>query len=649
MGFLNPGYDDDYRIQSMPGTTDVPAAGALEGSLSAIPKGIASGFTKMYGLESDLADSSAGKYLSYVPGFNLGNLIFDEDRKRGDAAAQIVGEWGATGQDPRVTGTVGRIAAGTSEGLTIGATGGLVGPWGAAALLGATEGHASYKEGVTQGLNPGAALDQATLTGLFSAAGALVPMKFGSTALTSILGGGAANVGLGAAQRGLTSAALEADGYPEQAKQYRIFDGEAMAADAILGGAFGAMGHFAHPDSPALTSPADVDVALAVSAEDHFNRSAPGIPTDPVTATLHADTMAEAIHSLANGDLPDVRPERAQQLVDNVIPDPMQSLAAPVPPEYYYVETRGSERFHGTSQAMPGDMPNNDYAMSGDNRNIFGQGFYTTDAADVAHGYMSKGRGNDPVLYQIKERPGVKLYDMEAPISSEIMDIAKGVFGDLLPIEDVNGRPIKNLREMYNEFRAESSYNDLSRDDVQEIFDSFRYELEKMGYNGFRHIGGMTSSKYQPHDVRIYWTPEDHLDVSRANLADYRKVKTPEKPSPLHEAALEDLPGYADAIHEVPRMELPPETVPPPKVEPEPAPAAAGEAKPQPDVPLDPYHADALEHLVHNYPDETYLTEDGREVSYRQMADEMQKQRNEADTFAKLHDVAAACAARNGV
>lgn len=446
MGFLNPGYDDDYRIQSMPGTTDVPAAGMLEGSLSAIPKGLASATAKLYDLGADISDSAAGKYLRFTPGFAQLQGLSQEDRQRADAQAKVIGEWGATGLDPRVTGTVGRIATGTTEGLAIGSVGAVAGPWGAATLLGATEGHASYKEGVAQGLNPGAALDQATITGLFSAAGALVPMKFGSTATASILGGGAANIGLGAAQRGFTSAALEADGYPEQAKQYRIFDGEAMAADAILGSAFGAMGHFMHPDSPSRTSPADVDVALAVSAEDHFNRSGPGVPVDPVTATLHADTMAAAMRSLADGDLPDVPPERAQQLVDNVIPDPM----------------------HDTAQ-------------------------------------------------------------------------------------------------------------------------------------------------------------------------------------PLHEAALEDLPGYADAIHEVPRVEMPPETVPPPKVEAAPEPKAAGESAQAPDVPLDPFHADALDHLVHNYPDETYLTDDGREVSYRQMADEMQKQRNEADTFAKLHDVAAACAARNGV
>lgn len=598
MGFLNPGYDDDYRIQSMPGTTDVPAAGALEGSLSAIPKGLASATAKLYDLGADISDSAAGKYLRFTPGFAQLQGLSQEDRQRADAQAKVIGEWGATGADPRVTGTVGRIAAGTTEGLAIGSVGAVAGPWGAAALLGATEGHASYKEGVTQGLNPGAALDQATLTGLFSAAGALVPMKFGSTALTSILGGGAANIGLGAAQRGLTSAALEADGYPEQAKQYRIFDGEAMAADAILGGAFGAMGHFTHPDSPSRTSPADVDTALAMSAEDHFNRSGPGIPTDPATATLHADTMAAAMRSLADGDLPDVPPERAQQLVDNVIPDPMHSWASALPPSVV-------RAYHGTTTTF------GDKFSLGEG---IGPHFGTIEQASK----FAVGEGGHirPVDLHFKNTLRLPDGGWENPSMLLLKLEREGVISEdeMLPTVPFRGRAATPEEHAADVAAVRSLIQSKG-------YDSIVYRNEHEGEG----------------DSYIALNPDEQVQSSVAPK------------NVLHEAALEDLPGYADAIHEVPRMELPPETVPPPKVEPEPPLAAAGEVKPQPDVPLDPFHADALDHLVHNYPDETYLTDDGREVSYRQMADEMQKQRNEADTFAKLHDVAAACAARNGV
>lgn len=447
MGVFNLSEDEQARIDAMPGTSEVPPAGALEGLLSAIPKAVTGGVIKVGQMGNDLANTGAGYsfFESPSPDALIAHLQRPEPDtdayKQAAAATKIAADWAATGQDPRVTGTAGRIVHGTAEGLTIGVGGNAVaGPWGAAALLGSTYAHADYVQGRADGLDENTALERAGLTGVTAAAGAFLPLKYGKTVLQSIVGGAAANVTLGAAQRGLTSEVLTANGYHDMASQYRIFDGEAVAADTILGAAFGAYGHTVSR----RVSPADVDAAAAVAAEDHFNRSAPGVPTDPATATAHADTMAAALRSLADGDLPDIPPERAQQLVDNVLPDPAREATAD-----------------------------------------------------------------------------------------------------------------------------------------------------------------------------------------------------------LHEAAQLELPGFESAAADIKPIELPPEEVPPPKAEP--APAPAGESAKAPDVPLDDFHGEMLDHLVHNFGDETYVTEDGREVTYREMANEMQKQRNEADSFAKLHEVAAACAARNGV
>src|SRR5690348_9074447 len=73
-----------------------------------------------------------------------------------------------------------------------------------------------------------------------------------------------------------------------------------------------------------------MDAAAAVATEERFNRSAPGVPTDPQAATLHADTMADAMRALADGDLPDVPADRAQALVDNVVADPIHEMVAPL-------------------------------------------------------------------------------------------------------------------------------------------------------------------------------------------------------------------------------------------------------------------------------------------------------------------------------
>lgn len=187
-----------------------------------------------------------------------------------------------------------------------------------------------------------------------------------------------------------------------------------------------------------------------------------------------------------------------------------------------YVPTRGGdERFHGTSRAI--DSLSDDYAMSGENRNIYGQGFYTTDAIDVAAGYMKKGKGRDPNLYSVKAKD-VPLVDMESAMTPEMKGMLRNSMGDAFPEENhVTGKPITTLREAFDEFRAESRDNGLTRDDVQEVLDSIRYNLEQEGYRGYRHVGGELTGA-TPHDVRIYWNPESDVSIASARIADFAKA-----------------------------------------------------------------------------------------------------------------------------
>lgn len=330
MGFLNPGPDDEYRIasQAQGGTSDVPGAGVFEGLGTAAFKGLGSAETKLVQTADGIGDSESGRgvkdYFSMMLGASTRTLLSpdqqDEARNEAAAAQKVVASWSATGQDPRETGVLGRIAAGTTENLSIGAIGAAAGgPWGAAALLGGTQGYSDYLQNKQDGLDDQTAMEKAGITGGFSAAGAFIPMKFGNNLFTSVAGGAGVNLVTGAASRAATSAVLEANGYKDMAAQYRVFDGEAMASDAILGAAFGAHGYLAHRGA---ALPADVDAALATQSEEHFNRSAPGIPTTPDVANAHVDTMRDAIDALARGDEPDVRSDIAQKLADNSLPDP---------------------------------------------------------------------------------------------------------------------------------------------------------------------------------------------------------------------------------------------------------------------------------------------------------------------------------------
>lgn len=188
--------------------------------------------------------------------------------------------------------------------------------------------------------------------------------------------------------------------------------------------------------------------------------------------------------------------------------------------EKFYDTRNSGERFHGSSNEIVSIT--DDYALNGDSRNIYGQGFYTTDAADISNGYMKKGRGGTPTLYKIEEINDPKMYNMEAPLSDDLKKQAETIFGDLYRTENgETGAPITNMRELFDEVRAESRGEGYSRDDVQELFDSMRYTLEQGGFNGYEHLGGANTGN-KAHNVKIYWTPEKHIKSTKVDIGEYK-------------------------------------------------------------------------------------------------------------------------------
>ena len=187
-------------------------------------------------------------------------------------------------------------------------------------------------------------------------------------------------------------------------------------------------------------------------------------------------------------------------------------------------DTRGTGvRLHGTSRPLPGGGPTNDGVYRGNVLNIYGQGFYTTDAADIAAGYTRKGQGGEPTLYEIAEHSPVRLYDMNALMEPEVQSMAKRVLDDLARDENTEtGERITTLAQLFDEARAESRYEGVSADELQERFDGIRYNLEDMGYRGFAHVGGGKTGN-QAHKVNIYWYPEDDLSVTRSELSRFEE------------------------------------------------------------------------------------------------------------------------------
>lgn len=311
-----------------------------------------------------------------------------------------------------------------------------------------------------------------------------------------------------------------------------------------------------------------------------------------------------------------------------------------------YVNTRGGdERFHGTSH--PIDSLSDDYAMSGDSRNIYGQGFYTTDAADVAGGYMRKGRGGQPTLYRVNAKD-VRLFDMESTMTPEIEGMLRNSMGDSFPEENhVTGKPITTLREAFDEFRAESRDNGLTRDDVQEVFDSVRYNLEQDGYRGYRHEGGNNTGAIA-HDVRIFWSPESDVSLQDARIAEFaravddlRSARTPPEPStqPNH-AAFHEARAEAEAAKSQPVSEKTAPHEEPGKQST--APATGESAHPGPEA----THLDAaINEILRTNPDQMVQL-DGMESPVRaaDLLDRLREEAAQETKEASLLEVAAQCA-----
>lgn len=260
-----------------------------------------------------------------------------------------------------------------------------------------------------------------------------------------------------------------------------------------------------HITATAVKDQQAVDAARVQVLNEAITRSLPEHPE------AYAEVM-KASDEIAAGRMPDVQE-----------PPDQRSVVLNKAGEQFYDTRGGNERFHGTGK--PIESLSNEYALSGDSRNIYGQGFYTTDAADISAGYMKKG-GKNAALYSV-DHSDVKLLDMEKPVAPDIETILKNNMGDGFPTENAEtGKPLTTLREIYDEFRAESKNNGMSRDDVQEVFDGIRYKLEEQGYRGFEHQGGSATGN-RAHSVKIFWNPEQDVKITPAKIGDYQPRQSP--------------------------------------------------------------------------------------------------------------------------
>lgn len=330
MGFLDadPVHEqnvlNDARLTGMQFHADMsPAWYTMEPT--APLKGLASGVNAMAMLASDASIpvvSPILKPIDNLTGWKLEDWYLADNKKLHDAADYLK-------LDPKANGVLGDVVHGLFKLAPVAVV--AAGTGGAAAIpvgAGGTFGYEGYQDALHQKMDTGTALGMGAITALSTWAGLKIPMHASAylptlkyaTGLTvkeglaaNVAAGAIANVPLGMTTRGVTAEWLRANGYPDQAKNYEIFDQQALAVDLIMGGGFGAIGHYA----PALLAkykewrdankdafnPSDKDAALALNEALHRqNDTAPGIAADLQTLDAHAREIDRAIRALVTGE-----------------------------------------------------------------------------------------------------------------------------------------------------------------------------------------------------------------------------------------------------------------------------------------------------------------------------------------------------------
>nr|WP_277420071.1 hypothetical protein [Serratia marcescens] len=224
---------------------------------------------------------------------------------------------------------------------------------GAAATVGGIQGFSDYEKSRADGVDYGTAVEKALVTGGTAALGAVLPMSLGLRAggvvsesmgaafsqgakrsgISSILGGlipgagsiagtiaraapdlfysAGTNVAMGMAQRGLSAVILRRGGYEDMARQYDVFDNQALAVDAVLGIAFGGLGRFINSRGENVAvrgvDPAEIDAALTSSSHLNYEVTAsPGVPVNVLSRNAHARAMDKAMTDALAGHPIDV-------------------------------------------------------------------------------------------------------------------------------------------------------------------------------------------------------------------------------------------------------------------------------------------------------------------------------------------------------
>lgn len=298
----NPARPEDYEPTFFQGSIAAPVRGVAEGTAGLAQSAV--GLSKR--LISDPAFTA-----DVAPTVNIFRVMFpDADKTLNetydtigkqlqDARGYVKPDAGSQGTAATVLNELGKFVP--AIGTTI-----IGGP-----LLGASTAFSStyeqsYQDFRAKGVDEKTARNLAAQQSSFNAAGMALPAAIGTTLTTRIASGVAINTSFGGINRYSVGDTLEEKGYTDMAKQYRVFDGQAMLVDAVLGGTFGGAHHLSSrnaADAP-VSQPeteAPIPAAEVGSVPDNTSVAAQGegVPTPvalgdgPAPQATYESRMAE--------------------------------------------------------------------------------------------------------------------------------------------------------------------------------------------------------------------------------------------------------------------------------------------------------------------------------------------------------------------
>ena len=172
--------------------------------------------------------------------------------------------------------------------------------------------------------------------------------------------------------------------------------------------------------------------------------------------------------------------------------------------------TRGQgQQYHGSSEKIDNILTDENYLSTG---NIYGEGFYTTDALDVAKGYTKKGSGKKPSTYRVEEKSPVNFLNID---TFKFKNLNLGRLRDEFQeiINELGDEA--TVREVFDELRktTDDFGNPLTTDEIIDgAFFPINDQIQKMGYGGIEHIGGKASTK-AAHKVKVYLNPKEQIEL----------------------------------------------------------------------------------------------------------------------------------------